>query len=159
MKKVGLTNAWRGRDSSTPLRSVRNDMWGGFRTGWGRDRVLGRGLSWWDGSRGRGFFAMGGRQWREGEEGVREGVIRMKDGFSPPVFMGAGYSRGQRRGWGRDGSPHPRGQREGREGMGSRLHEGRLFAGMTEEGVREGVIRMKDGFSPPVLKGAGYSRE
>ena len=42
--------------------------------------------------------------------------------------------------------------------MGSRLHEGRLFAGMTEEGVREGVIRMKDGFSPPVLKGAGYSR-
>ena len=61
--------------------------------GWGRDRVLGRGLSWWDGSRGRGFFAMGGRQWREGEEGVREGVIRMKDGFSPPVLKGAGYSR------------------------------------------------------------------
>ena len=27
----------------------------------------------------------------------------MKDGFSPPVFMGAGYSRGQRRGWGREG--------------------------------------------------------
>ena len=96
-KNGGRRGGIRRRDSSTPLRCARNDMWVGKIAGKGgasQDAGMGPRIREDNGGRGKGVFH-GGRVAGEGEFRQREDVTSGREGVGYGVWVPAPSSRGQ----------------------------------------------------------------